>query len=170
MSECLIVLERCQRAGEVRDYGFNWTQFLANRWSKDTPFATGDRVRPSTLDKQNGFEYVASGGQSNGKKEPAWPRPPAIETAGATHDDGSLVWTAAALSFASLNERVDTSTWIPPADGPTVVDDTVTDSPGQQQTACLVTGGAVGQTYDIVNEIVTTDGREYHGILRLTII
>lgn len=163
MSECLIILERCQRIGEKRDYGFDWTVFLSNRWRANAEYIDGDHVRPTTLLKQTGFEYECNGGQTNGKKEPSWPK-----ALGRSVVDGSLTWTAVPFAVEGLADEVSVSVWTPPVSGPTISNEGQTTTPGAQLTTAEVTHDTAG-TFDIVNEITTTGGLEYHGILRLTI-
>jgi hypothetical protein len=160
---CVYTIEKCQAAGEKKPYGFNWTLLLANTWIPNTPYATGAKVRPSTEEKQTGFEYSSSGGQSSGKREPVWPT-----ALGGTVVDGSITWTAAALSNDSLLERISTSTWTVDTDL-TDSGDASVDSPGQQATSVYITGGTPDTTYLVLNEIVTTDGAEYPAIIELTI-
>lgn len=164
------MLERCQRSAENRDYGFNWTLFLARLWEADVPYDTDVCVRPSTLEKQNGYEYKSDGGQSNGSKEPRWAKGTEAdpETVGNTYADGSIEWTAQELTVDSLRDQIDDSTWT--YDPSLTVSDTlIVDTPGLQRTSGVVTGGVAGTTYDILNEITTVGGKKFHGILRLTI-
>jgi hypothetical protein len=142
--------------------------FLANRWRPNKPFALGVRVRPSTEDQQNGFEYESSGGQSNGRREPRWKRAPQAEVDGTTYTDGSLVWTARHLTLTSYHDRIFNSTWTVPA-GVTGSAEVAVLVPGLQETQIAIEGGTPGETYDIVNQITTDLDRRYHGILRLTI-
>jgi len=160
---CVTTVEACQASGEKRPYAFNWTLQLARRWTANTPYALNTAVRPSSEALQTGFEYESSGGQSSGKKEPKWPT-----TLGGTVTDGSITWTAVALSDDSLLEQIASSTWdvSTPLIGSS---ETTIDTPGQQATGIELSGGVAGTTYTVVNEIVTTAGAEYWARLELTI-
>jgi hypothetical protein len=159
---CVFTIEECQRAGEIRPYGFDWTVFLANRWRLNAPYAADDRVRPTTEEKQTGFEYASSGGQSNGKKEPTWPK-----VLSATVIDGSIRWTAVALSEDSLLETIVSSTWTVPGSVTASLEATV-DTAGQQATSVFLTSATPG-AYEVVNEITTSLGAEYQAVIELTI-
>jgi hypothetical protein len=159
---CVYTVEKCQKAGENRPYGFDWTVFLANRWRANTPFAVDDRVRPTTELKHTGFEYASSGGQSNGKKEPSWPK-----TLSATVLDGSIRWTAVAMSTDGLLETIVTSTWTVPG-AVTDTTDAVVNEAGRQATSVFLASATPGE-YEIVNEIVTSSGAEYQAVITLTI-
>lgn len=163
-SECLIVLEACQRVGEIRDHGFNWTLEFANRWQADYPYNAADGVRPSTLERQTGFEYISDGGQSNGKKEPSFSK-----ITGATTVDGSISWTTVALSNTSLERRLVQSYWDDASALFTITDENVVDSPGLQLTSAKFTCNTTG-VYDLINRISTDDGLEFTAILRMTIL
>jgi hypothetical protein len=159
---CVYTVEKCQKAGENRPYGFDWTVFLANLWRANSPFAVDDRVRPSTEQKHTGFEYSSSGGQSSGKREPVWPT-----TLGGTVVDGSITWTAAAMSTDGLLETIVTSTWTVP-DEITDTTDAVVNEAGRQATSVFLASATPGE-YEIVNEIVTSSGAEYQAIITLTV-
>lgn len=170
MADCLILLERCQRAVENRDYAFNWTLFFARRWQPDMRFPVTEAVRPTVLALQNGCEYLSDGGQTNGLKEPKWAK--LVEVEGAEYTDGSITWIAQELSYASLADRLDVADvqWsIPDDSGISQSDAIVFDEPGLQMTQASFTGGTAGETYDIVVTVTTIGGKVYTGILRLTI-
>lgn len=156
---CVFTITDCQRAGEKKPHGFNWTAYLARRWEPDTPYAAGVKVRPAGI--QTGLQYSSSGGQSHGRSEPIWPR-----TAGGTVTDGSITWTAEALSVDSLLEQIDTSTWTVPT-GLTGTAEAKITTAGQQAVTIKLAGGAAGQSYAVVNEILTTEGNEYQAVLEL---
>lgn len=162
MSECRILLERCQGANERRDYGFDLTENLIRKWRADTGFAASVAVRPSTLKKRTGLQYVSSGGQS-GAREPAWPT-----EIGETVTDGTITWTAEAYSTDSLEDTLATADWTAPA-GLTIDGEDTSQTAALQQAAAFASGGTEGTTYDATCLMVTTFGREFEGILRLTI-
>lgn len=160
---CVFTVEKCQRTGEKKPYGFNWTLRLSRRWSANTPFPALIRVRPSTEALQTGLEYESSGGQSNGANEPRWPT-----TAGRTVREGSITWTAVALSTGSLLETISNSDWDVPT-GLIGSDEGTISNEGQQSTEIALTEGTPGETYSVVNEITTSEGNEYQAALELTI-
>jgi hypothetical protein len=162
MMVCVYTVEKCQNAGENRPYGFDWTVFLANRWRANSPFALDARVRPSTELLHTGFEYNSSGGQTSGKKEPTWPK-----VLNATVIDGSIRWTAVAMSEDGLLETIVSSTWDVPAEV-TDTTDTFVDEPGRQATSIFLASATPG-VYTITNEIVTSTGAEYQAVIELTI-
>jgi len=163
VADCVPTVEACQRTGEKRTLGFNWTLRLSRRWTGNTPYAAGTRIRPSEESRHTGFEYQSSGGQTNGQAEPRWPT-----RLGGTVRDGSIVWTAVALSVDSLLETISTSDWDVPTGLTGSSEDTV-DSAGLQSTEIMLTGGADGETYEVVNEIRTSAGNEYQAVLVLSI-
>jgi hypothetical protein len=170
---CVYTVEKCKAEGEIVPYGFDWTLKLSRLWAFNTPYALDERVKPSGWNvartarnegpAQTGFEYASSGGQSGGIKEPKWPK-----VLGGTVVDGSITWTAVAISEDSLLEQIVSSDWEVPT-GLTGTNESYTASPGQQSTTIDISGGAPSEVYTVTNEIVTTDGHEYAAILELTI-
>lgn len=167
MADCYALQEKCQRVGERYDYAFNWTLELSRKRQPNTPYGAGTCVRPALAEQGTGLEYESSGGVSDGRANARlrWPR-----ELGGTLVDGSITWTAVALSTASLEDQIDTSTWTSPS-AITVDDEDITQTAGLQQTAAFVDSqaGEAGQTYEIVNQCVTTNGRRLEGVLRLTL-
>lgn len=150
----------CLGVGERLDYYFNWTLDFAKRWEANYGFGIGAKIRPATEEGQTGFEYESSGGQS-GPEEPEWPR-----VLGGTVEDGSITWTARALSNDGLLERIDTVEW-PAVDGFTITPITPIDEPGRQITGALITADtAFNGRRNIVAEVTTTANNEVHGIFK----
>lgn len=160
---CTFTATDCQAASAKRPRGFNWTLEFARRWARNAAFGVGVAIRPSTEKLQTGLEYVSDGGQSNGRKEPAWPTD---ETE--TVEDGAILWTPRDLTVDSLIERIATSTWSAP-DAITIDDEEVTDTAGEQVTSCSITGGTPGEVAEITNTVTTTLGHTYVAKLLLTI-
>lgn len=160
---CVFTAEECKGTGEKVPYAFNWTLQLARKWSANKPFAADVRIRPSSEGLQTGFEYESSGGQSNGSFEPRWPT-----RLGGTVRDGSITWTAVALSVDSLLETISTSDWDVPT-GLTPSAAATTATAGEQATEIAIAGGTPGEVYEVINEIVTSAGNEYNAVLELTI-
>lgn len=130
---------------------FDWTPACANTWAAGEVYGVNEVVRPSTY---NGYEYkCTTAGQAAGDSalEPSWP-----VTVGGTVTDGSVVWTCQLISNASLAKTIATSVW----DGGalTVSGAVVVSTNGEQQTAALVAGGTVGQTYTVENTVTFSDG------------
>lgn len=160
---CLFTVEECKGAGEKAPFAFNWTVQLARKWLANTPYALDVKVRPSTEALQTGFEYSSSGGQSSGAFEPRWPT-----RLGGTVKDGSVTWTAVALSVDSLLETIASSDWEVPT-GLVGSNEATTNTPGMQGTEIVIADGTPAEVYEVVNEIVTSDGNEYQAVLTLTI-
>lgn len=157
------VFSACLLAGEALPFQFNWTRELANLWAADTGFAALAVVRPRAAERQTGFEYASSGGQT-GPEEPQWPT-----TLGGTVQDGSITWTAQALSNGSLRERIADVDW------PAVTDFTITpalfvDEPGRQLSAAQISSALViPERRPIRCEMTTTAGNDYVGIIRMKV-
>lgn len=160
---CSAKFAACKRASETKPYGFRWTDAFCRRWQADTPFATGVRVRPTLAALRSGFEFESSGGQSNGKKEPKWPT-----ALGETVQDGSITWTAVALSVNGLLERVSAVAWVAPV-GITVNPRVAVDEAGLQETLADISGGTSGTTYEIRADVTTTIGNIYAGVIELEV-
>lgn len=162
MAKCLEILRRCQQAEARLDYGFDWTRTFSRRWMRDRPFDAGVVIRPETI--VTGFEYLSSGGQS-GEEEPNWPR-----TLGGTVVDGSITWTAQAISVDSLLDSIAADAWSAsdPA-GLTVTPQAEVATAGLQMTSVVLSGGTIGVTYTVDNEVDTLSGREYVARILLTI-
>jgi hypothetical protein len=163
MANCYALKKDCKRAGERLDWGFNWTHELSRRWEPYLPYAAAVAIRPSQPDAQTGLQYSSSGGQS-GSQEPAWP-----DEVGDTVLDGTITWTAEALSTASLNDQISASVWDAEALEITVDDEDQSVTAGLQETSAYVAGGTARRTYDIVNTVTTLAGKIFEGVLRLRI-
>lgn len=155
------VFSSCLIAGETLPFQFDWTPEFAVYWAAVSSFPALSVARPLT--GGTGLEYLSGGGQS-GEDEPTWP-----DTIGGTVDDGSITWTAQALSNASLRERISTATW-PAVTGFTISSVTVTDEPGRQLTTAKISAAAaISVRRNIRVELTTTQGNEYVGILRMKV-
>ena len=95
--------EYVQRPGEILDYAFEWSEFLALRWTPGGNFAANAAIRPVN---QTGFQYKATTGGYSSKSEPKWPT-----RLGDTVLDGSIVWTAVAIDATSLQSAISVSAW-----------------------------------------------------------
>jgi hypothetical protein len=160
---CVFTAEECKGTGEKVPYAFNWTLQLARKWTANTPYAADVKIRPSTEALQTGFEYSSSGGQSNGASEPRWPT-----RLSGTVRDGSITWTAVALSVDSLLETIASSDWEVPT-GLTGSGEVTSSTAGIQATEIVLAEGTPAAVYEVVNEIITSEGNEYQAVLELTI-
>lgn len=164
MARCLPLLKACQGADARLDYAFNLTHEFANKWAPNFPFDADVAIRPSLEIKGTGFEYVSSGGVSSGLEEPIWP-----EVSGGTVTDGSITWTARAISNESLKQRISGSASWTADTGLTLDSQEEIDSPARQEVRIWVSGGLSGQTYRNFFEVTTDLGAIYEGELRITI-
>jgi hypothetical protein len=164
MAECIQTLEVCQTAREKQDYAFNLTPDFAIVWQADRPAPAVVRAIAESGKPGTGLEYASSGGQTNGKKEPSWP----TELAAEPIADGSAMWTAQALSFASLKHRIASVAWDVVA-GITLSDQVETDLPGLQEVRITVSGGTAGTTYTCPGLITTVGGKKFEVRLLVTI-
>jgi hypothetical protein len=162
MSTCVKVEEVCKTPTDIKDWGFDWSGETFRFWRFGTAYDAAARVRPTVA---TGFEYEASGaGQSSGKKEPRWPI-----TLGGTVVDGSITWTAVALSVAGLVRSISSSTWAAEDADITLSDPASINAAGTQFASVKVNGGTDGNTRDATNEVTFSDGVKLHAILRVTI-
>jgi hypothetical protein len=157
------VKSACILAGEALPFGFNWVDEFAERWSPNSAFPSLTAIRPSSAELQTGFEYSSSGGQS-GPEEPEWPT-----TLGGTVSDGSITWTAQALSNSSLLERIGTVDW-PAVSGFTITPDDALDDPGEQLTVAKIGSATASSTRTEIRVVVTTTaGNIYVGIIKMKV-
>lgn len=150
MADCQIIQKVCKRAGERRSFlPFELVNLFSRVWVGNQPYSTGVRVRPNRR-RRTGFEYESSGGQSKAVEPRNWP-----EVEGETVTDGPIVWTARQLSNSSLLYRINTVTYDVP-DGITNHELDFIDEPGAQQVPMEVSGGTVGETYNVIALVTTT--------------
>lgn len=155
------VFSSCMLAGETLPFEFDWTHEFSVFWAAAGYFPALSVVRPVT--GITGLEYVSSGGQA-GEEEPTWPT-----TIGGTVEDGSITWTAQALSNSSLRERISTATW-PAVTGFTISAEATTDQPGRQLTTAKINAeAALSSRRNIRVELTTTEGNEYVGIIKMKV-
>lgn len=129
------------------DYYVDFQDECARRWSKDTTYSAGERVRPA---RPTGFEYESSGGRS-GTRPPIYP-----EAIGQTARDGSIVWTCRALSSQSLRRTiVGVPTWTAPSelsmDGQAI---------GDTVASANLAGGVDGEDYTVLVNALFSDGND----------
>ena len=162
MARCLQIAKLCQHVEARFPYGFEWRRELSRRWVKDHSFGTGIVVVPEG--DATGWEYISSGGRS-AELEPVWPT---VE--GAEVIDGSIIWTTQPYSLASLVDGIASDTWTTSnPTGLTVEPQAAVVELESQLTSAIMSGGVIGRTYTVENEIVTDLGYEYVARLLLTI-
>lgn len=157
LDTCSVVRE-CKRAADVERRGWDLTWFCARAWAPWTYFPTGIRIRPRPIELGGqsgfvGFEYEATTGGYTGEDEPAWPIT-------GTVGDGTVVWTARAISDASLHRTiasVGSIDWS--ADIPlTVSNITLITNGGIVQIAADHAGGTARRTAFSRAEVTFSDG------------
>lgn len=134
-----------QDPAESLDYAVEFDQHCARLREPNTDYALNTRVRPH---RPTGFQYVASAAGRSGTDEPRWPT-----TAGGTVVDGSVTWTAEAISTASLARTLSSATWTPDA-GLTVSGAAVVST----RATCLISGPKLGQRYLVRCDGLCSDG------------
>lgn len=167
---CRIVKSVCKTAGETKPWGFDYAgfdadagtwAFLVRTWSPGVAFADEVCVRPTV---PTGLQYRSAGGFA-GAVEPRWPR-----TVGGTITDGSIIWTAEAVSDESLNATIATSAWAADDSDITLDDDVLTNTGGVQQATVQVGGGVANGEYEVLNRITLSDGSVEDSILKVKVV
>jgi len=149
---------RTKKAGEVITYEIPWWHYIGRTWRRGERYIVATFVRPTA---PNGFEYECTVAGQTSIREPSWPT-----TVGATKVDGSVTWACRAIGNNAL-DVIGTSVW-PVVQGITIANEQ-TDAV-KQLTSARISGGTIGQTYEIENEITTASGDEYIFTLELKII
>jgi hypothetical protein len=141
MNEVLPKFE--QDPAETLDYSVEFGGHCARVREAGTDYVTGTRIRPA---KDTGYQFNASTGGHTATVEPRWP------TSG-TVADGSVIWTAEAISTASLRRTLSSAAWAADTGITVGTQSTV----GTKATA-LISGGTLGQTYLIRCTGTCSDG------------
>lgn len=131
--------------GETLDYTAEFDWHCVNYRQAATAYALNAVVLPQ---KDTGLEYKATTAGRSGSNEPRWPT-----VAAGTVTDGSVVWTAQAVSTNSLQRTLSSAAWSADT-GITVGSPTTT---GTRSTV-LISGGTEGQDYDVVCTGTCSDG------------
>jgi len=166
---CRIIQTVCKTAAEVKRYGFDYVRnpqtgalgFLANGWRPGQPYATGAAVLPTKA--FTGLQYSSSGGWS-GPAEPRWPGMIGDQIA-----DGSITWTAEAVSNDSVKASIVTSEW-EADDVITIDDEQIENTAGRQVVSALVGGGEEGRTYEVTNTVTLSDGAVEVSIIEVEVV
>jgi hypothetical protein len=138
------------------DYTVDFDRHCTRFREPGTAYALGDRVRPK---RSTGVQYRATTAGVTGTDEPRWPT-----NASASVKDGSVVWAAEAIGNASLRRTLSSSVWTPDS-GLTVTGKV----DGTTGTTAFVSGGTIGQVYDVAVEGTFSDGSKLVAVLRLAI-
>lgn len=157
---CYPILKVCQHEEARLDYAFNFTHEFAHKWQPGIPYADGALVRPSKI--VTGFEYEATEGVS-GETEPDWPT-----TLGQSVTDGSVTWTAKAITTSSLRHRIASVVWTA-ATNLTLDGQVETDTAGLQEIRIWASGGVAGAKYANTFELTTDQGAVYAGKLIVSV-
>lgn len=125
---------------------FDWHDYLANDWKPGRNYPMSERVRPLRA-SATGFEYeVTTAGQS-GAIRPRFPG-----SLGATVQSGSAVFTARAITDASLRATIASSSF-PSVTGVTLADQSSDDL----VYTVYVSGGTSGHRYEIKHQITLSN-------------
>ena len=153
---CVGVIERKQDPADKLDYSVDFEAALTRFREPSTTYALNTVVRSRVAP---GLEYKATTAGRSGTIEPRWPT-----AAAGTVTDGSVVWTAQAISTNSLTSTLASAAW--------TVDSGLTSS-GQaeswQRSTIHLSGGTDGQTYTVICTGTMVDGRKFTGIILLTV-
>jgi hypothetical protein len=133
---------------ESLDYAVEFDRHCVRLREPNTDYSINTRVRPA---RATGLQYTATVAGRSGTDEPRWPT-----TVGGTVQDGSITWTAEAVSVASLLRSLNTATWTADT-GVTVATPTTTTT----RASALISGGQLGQKY-----LVRCDGTFSDGTIR----
>lgn len=135
-----------KRSADKVPVQFDWHDYLANQWVRGGEFQTGERIRGSRA-TSTGFEYEATTGGVSGRVRPVFPT-----TVGLTVRDGSIVWTARAITTASLRATILTSLF-PAVDGLTLSNQ----SDADLVHTIYVAGGISWSTYEVPNRVTLSN-------------
>lgn len=152
---CLTVPKSCQHVDARELVEFDWTTYCAAYWREAEVYSLGERVRSANAP---GLEFECTTAGQAGAREPKF-RTVALD---GTIDDGSVVWTARAISDGSLARTIDSSTW--EVDSPVTADNDEVDTGAEQKTRARVYGGASGSTYRVRNVVEFSDGTRGVGL------
>lgn len=137
----------------------DWHNYLINKWAPGTYVEEGTCIRLPRPGASFGLEYrVAQTGVTGGKL------PSFQAVVGSQVSDGSVIWVAQPVSSDSLRSLIQSYSWAADA-GVTLGPETLADLVHMVQ----VSGGALGETYQIRSRIVLYNGEQKEGVALLTI-
>lgn len=139
----------------------DWHDFLARRRRAGTAYASADTIRPLRA-QATGLQYrCTTAGVTSGLPTDRirWPT-----TVGATVQDGSVVWTAEAMSTTSLRTTISSDDW-PAVAGLTLGAESNSDLRYQ----VLVAGGTSGQSYSVKHQVTLANGEDKEAVAVLPV-
>ena len=139
----------------------DWHDYLANTRQPGMAYSADARVRPLRADA-TGLQYrCTTAGVTSGQPSARlrWPT-----TAGGTVTDGSVVWTAEALTSASLRTTISSSSW-PAVNGLTIADQGSVDL----KHSANVAGGKSGQRYEVKHRVTLANGEDKEAVAILPV-
>lgn len=134
---------------ETLDYAVDFESVCARHWDRWTDFSAGQRIRVFLPGAASGYEFEATTAGRTGGRSPIWP-----SSASAIVRDGSVVWTARALSSASLLRSFSGTPIWTASTGITV---SSVSAVGLKATANLA-GGLHGSDYSVTIAATGSDG------------
>lgn len=150
-----------KRSWDVVPVGVDWFELLANKRVPGLGVNSGFTFRPPRP-LSTGLQYrCTTTGTPSGKPFAQLRWPTAIA---GTLPDGSAVWTAEAITTASLLSTVSSSDW-PTVDGLTLSGPASNDLQYQINAG----GGVSGQVYEIAHRITLANGNRWEWIIELPV-
>lgn len=151
-----------QRVGDTLTWFFDFAGETYRYREPGRVYATNDVVRPHIA---NGYEYKATtGGQTRGSADV--PRTPTWPTSG-TVTDGSVVWSAQAISTDGLSRTV-TSKAVTTDTGLTAVSSAIVNQAGRQGITVQLEAASAGD-YDCTVRATFSDGEDAALVLTITV-
>jgi hypothetical protein len=150
-----------KRSWDIPPVGVDWFELLANKRTPGLGVNSGFTFRPPRP-FSTGLQYrCCTAGVTSGKPfaQLRWPT-----TIAGTIADGTAVWTAEAISSASLLSTISSSDW-PAVDGLTLTGAANNDLQYQINAA----GGVSGQIYEIAHRITLANGNRWEWIIELPV-
>jgi hypothetical protein len=134
-----------QHPGETLDYTADFGAHCARYREPNTDYLQNVIVQPR---RATGLQYKATTAGRTGTSEPRWPT-----VAAGTVTDGSVVWTAEAISTGSLVRTLTSAAWTSTTGITIGAPSTV----GTKSTV-LISAVTLGQDYDVVCTGTCSDG------------
>lgn len=139
----------------------DWHDYLIRQRRPGTAYASSDTVRPLRA-RATGLQYrCTTAGVTSGVPTDRirWPT-----VVGGTVDDGSVVWTAEAVTSASLRTTIASDDW-PSVTGLTLGSASNSDL----RYVVTVDGGVSGQTYEVKHQVTLANGEEKEAVIVLPV-
>lgn len=139
-------VRKSQDPQDELDYRANFIGHCIRYREENTAYGLGAVVEPLAT---TGFQYRATTAGRTSKSEPRWP-----VIVGQTVKDGSVVWTCEQPDGASLQRTLSSTTWT--GTGLTIG----TPADASTESVALISGGTLGQTYEVTIRGVFSDGTD----------